>query len=77
LFLPFLANFTHKAVYRRQTKTFCDGTLGCFGFWFHAESMPSLKNENVEKYFWIFWGGFKKNIYISKVKIVFFIHQNA
>ena len=23
--------------------------LGYFGFWFHAENMPSLKNQNVAK----------------------------
>jgi len=48
--LPFLANHTHKATYRRQT-TFCKGMLGCFGFWFHAENIPSLKTQNFEKYF--------------------------
>ena len=38
--------------------TFCKGMLGCFGFWFHAENLPSFKNQNFEEHFvilsWIF-----------------------
>ena len=42
--------------------------LGCFGFWLHAENLPSLKNQNFEKYFWIFLG------ILKKIDIFFFLH---
>jgi len=37
--------------------------LGFFGFWLHAENLPSLKNQNFEKIFLDFLGDFspKKN----------------
>ena len=34
--------------------------LGLYGFWFHAENKATLKNQNFEKYFWIFWGDFRE-----------------
>jgi len=46
--------------------------LGFFGFWLHAENLPSLKNQNFEKYFWIFFGIFKKKN--RKIDIIFFLH---
>jgi len=33
--------------------TFCEGTLGCFGFWLHAENLPSLKNQNFDFFFFL------------------------
>ena len=59
VFYPILAYFNHKATYRRQTINILLGNVGLLCFWFHPENIPFLKNENFEKYFWIF---FLKNI---------------